>query len=136
MPGSGLDRFLDRAPGGYSLFAAAMAVARRPSLEWRASPLNHWRLSHPAPEGLGARPKDLRPADPEAGRRILAGGFVFGGETLTPGPRGDPWDRPAPGRRFAIALHSFGWLRDLTAHGEPGAWEALRLTLAWRRLFG
>ena len=43
---------------------------------------------------------------------------------------------PSPSRRFAAALHSFGWLRDLVAHGEPGAWEALRLTLGWGRLFG
>jgi uncharacterized heparinase superfamily protein len=61
---------------------------------------------------------------------------VFAGETLQTGPRGDPWDRPSPGRRFAVVLHEFGWLKDLVALGEPGAWEALRLTLAWRRVFG
>ena len=132
MPGSALDRI----PGGYQLFAAAVAVGRRAGLEWRASPVHHLLLASPRPEGLAANPRDLRPADPEAGRRILAGGFVFGGETLATGPRGDPWDRPSPSRRFAAALHSFGWLKDLAAHGEPGAWEALRLTLAWRRLFG
>ena len=131
MPGSALDRI----PGGYGLFAAAMALRGRVSLEWRASPLHHALLSGPQPDGLGAAPTDLRPADVEAGRRILAGGFVLSGETLTTGPRGDPWDRPSPSRRFAVALHGFGWLKDLTAHGDPGAWEALRLTLAWRRLF-
>jgi uncharacterized heparinase superfamily protein len=127
---------LDRIPGGERLYAAAVAAVRRPGLEWRASPLCHLLLANPRPEGLGAAPKDLRPADPEAGRRILAGGFLFGGETLTTGPRGDPWDRPSPSARFAAALHGFGWLKDLTAHGDPGAWEALRLALAWRRLFG
>ena len=126
---------LDRIPGGYGLLAAMVAIARRPGLEWRASRLNQLRLSGPYPEGLAADPHDLRPADPEAGRRILAGGFVFGGETLSTGPRGDPWDRASPSRRFAQTLHGFGWLKDLTAHGDPGAWEALRLTLAWRRLF-
>ncbi|MGZ6039791.1 MAG: heparinase II/III family protein [Phenylobacterium sp.] len=136
MPGSGPDRILDQIPGGYPLFAAFRAAVRRPAIEWRAAPLNRLLYSQPAPEGLAATPKDLRPSDPEAGRRILAGGFVFGGETLTTGPRGDPWDRPSPSQRFAEALHGFGWLKDLTAHGEPGAWEALRLTLAWRRLFG
>ncbi|THD57900.1 heparinase II/III family protein [Phenylobacterium sp.] len=129
-------RLLDRLPGGYQLYAAWLGALRRPGIEWRVSPLNQWRLSHPAPEGLGGRPRDLRPADAEAGRRILAGGFVFGGETLALGPRGDPWDRPSPSRRFAGALHGFGWVRDLLAHGEAGAWEALRLTLGWRRLFG
>jgi uncharacterized heparinase superfamily protein len=132
MPGSALDRI----PGGYQLFAASAALGRRMGLEWRASPLHHLLLSGPRPEGLGAHPTDLRPADSEAGRRILAGGFVFGGETLTTGPRGDPWDRASPSRRFAAALHGFGWLKDLTMHGDPGAWEALRLTLAWRRVFG
>jgi uncharacterized heparinase superfamily protein len=127
---------LDRIPGGYQLYALAVALPRRTGLEWRASPLHHLLLAGPRPEGLAANPRDLRPADPEAGRRILAGGFVFGGETLTTGPRGDPWDQPSPSRRFAVALHGFGWLKDLAVHGEPGAWEALRLTLAWRRLFG
>jgi uncharacterized heparinase superfamily protein len=127
---------LDRIPGGDQLLAAAIAVRRRIGLEWRASPIHHLFLSGPRPEGLAASPKDLRPADPDAGRRILAGGFVFGGETLTTGPRGDPWDRPSPSQPFAEALHGFSWLKDLTAHGDAGAWEALRLTLAWRRLFG
>ena len=127
---------LDRIPAGDRLFAAAVATVRRPGQEWRASALFHLLLASPKPEGLAATPKDLRPVDPEAGRRILAGGFVFGGETLTTGPRGDPWDRPSPSPRFAAALHGFGWLKDLTAHGDPGAWEALRLALAWRRLFG
>ena len=136
MPGSAPDRIIDRTPGGYTLFAVAMATLRRPALEWRASALNRLLYSQPAPEGLAATPRDLRPADPEAGRRILAGGFVFAGESLAMGPRGDPWDRASPSLRFAEALHGFSWLKDLTAHGDPGAWEALRLTLAWRRLFG
>ena len=127
---------LDRIPAGYRLFAAALSLGRRMDLEWQASPIHHLLLSGPRPEGLAADPTDLRPTDPEAGRRILAGGFVFAGETFTTGPRGDPWDRASPSRRFAAALHGLGWLKDLTAHGDPGAWEALRLTLAWRRLFG
>ena len=127
---------LDRIPAGYGLYAAAVSLPRRAEREWRAAPIRHLLLSHPRPDGLAASPRDLRPADPEAGRRILAGGFVFGGETLTTGPRGDPWDRPTPSARFAAGLHGFGWLGDLVTHGDPGAWEALRLTLAWRRLFG
>lgn len=132
MPGSPLDR----VPGGYEALAAAVAVGRRIGLEWRAARPYHWLIGWPAPDGLGAAPKDLRPADPEGGRRILAGGFVLGGESLAHGVRGDPWDRPAPSRRFAEALHGFSWMRDLCAVGDGGAWEGLRLTLAWRRLFG
>ena len=98
MPAPTLGPLLDRVPGGYLLYAALKSALRRPGIEWRASPLNQWRLSHPAPAGLGGRPHDLRPADPEAGRRILAGAFVFGGESLAVGPRGDPWDRPSPSR--------------------------------------
>ena len=134
--GAAFQRILDRVPGAYGAYAAVVAAWTRPGLEWRASGLNQLWLSQPEPDGLGVRPRDLRPADLEAGRRILAGAVTLGGETLTMGPKGDPWDRPSPSRRFAAALHGFGWIRHLTAHGEPGAWEALRLALAWRRLFG
>jgi len=126
----------NRPPVRYALMALGVAARRQLGAEWRGSALHRALLSGPRPDGLGASPRDLRPADPENGRRILAGALVFGGETLAPGPRGDPWDRASPSRRFAIALHRFGWLRDLLALGEPGAAEGLRLTLEWRRLFG
>jgi len=127
---------LERIPLAYRPYAAAVAVRRRIALEWAASPLHHLLLAGPRPDGLGVAPRDLRPADPEAGRRLLAGAFVLEGQTLNAGVRGDPWDRPSPSRAFAEALHGFGWLKDLTAHGDAGGWEGLRLTLAWRRLFG
>ena len=127
---------LDRIPGGYQVFAAGAAVRRTLGEAWRGSALNHWRLSHPHPERLAADPTDLRPASRENGARILAGGFQFAGETLASGVRGDPWDRPSPSRPFAEQLHGFGWLKDLTVLGDAGAWEGLRLTLAWRRVFG
>ncbi len=127
---------LDGLPGAYPLLAAVTALARRPAMEWRASPLARALAAWPRPEGLAADPHDLRPADAEAGRRILAGGFRLGGESLAPGPRGDPWGSPSPSRRFAELLHGFGWLKDLTVLGDAGSWEGLRLTLAWARLFG
>ena len=126
----------NHVPGRYTLMALGVAASRQMGAEWRGSPLHRALLSGPRPDGLGATPHDLRPADAENGRRILAGALVFGGETLAPGPRGDPWDRASPSRRFAVALHRFGWLRDLLALGEPGAAEGLRLTLEWRRHFG
>ncbi|MDB5451223.1 MAG: hypothetical protein JWQ52_2351, partial [Phenylobacterium sp.] len=123
-------------PGRHVVPALALAVRRGLTQEWAASPLRRWALAHPAPDGLGATPADLRPADPETGRRILAGAFLLAGETLAVGPRGDPWDRASPSRRFAVALHRFGWMGGLLAAGPEGAVEGLRLTLEWRRLFG
>lgn len=101
-----------------------------------ASQIGRTLTARPRPLGLGATPRDLRPVDPDNGRRILAGAFVFGGESLTPGPHGDPWDRAYPSRRFAVTLHQFGWLGDLIALGDAGATEGLRLALEWRRVFG
>jgi uncharacterized heparinase superfamily protein len=132
MPASALDRL----PARHDLLAFAVAVRRQPGLEWAASPMGQALFDRPRPPGLGANPHDRRPAAPENGQRILAGAFILGGETLTTGPRGDPWDRPSPSAQFAAALHRFGWLRDLLALGEPGMAEGLRLTLEWRRVFG
>lgn len=115
---------------------AVNALRRRMAQEWRAGPLHRLVIAGPRPRGLAVQPRDLRPADAARGERLLAGVFAFGGESLDVGAGGDPWDRPAPNRRFAVALHGFEWLRDLMAAGEPGAREALRLWLAWRRVFG
>lgn len=127
---------LSSLPGGYAAVALGVAARRRIADEWTSTAFHRWGLSHPKPEGLAANPRDLRPVDAETGRRILAGAFVFGGAGLTPGPRGDPFDRPSPDRRFAVALHRMGWLKDLLSLGEPGADEGLRLVLEWRRSFG
>ncbi|WP_133254953.1 heparinase II/III family protein [Phenylobacterium hankyongense] len=123
-------------PGRHVVPALALALRVGLAQAWATSPPRRWALVHPAPEGLAATPADLRPADPETGRRILAGAFLLAGETLAVGPRGDPWDRPSPSRRFAVALHRFGWMGGLLAAGPEGAVEGLRLTLEWRRLFG
>lgn len=104
--------------------------------EWLASGPHLWLSAFPRPSGFAAQPKDFRPADADGGRRILAGAFVLAGATLAVGPGGDPWDRPSPDRRFAAALHRFGWLRDLLALGDEGAAAALKLVLDWRRVFG
>ena len=125
-----------KVPGRYTAMALGVAVGRQLGAEWRVSVLRRALLAGPRPEGLAASPRDLRPADLENGHRILAGALVFGGETLAIGLRGDPWDRASPSRRFAVALHQFDWLRDLTALGDAGAAEGLRLTLEWRRKFG
>ncbi|HEY8615397.1 heparinase II/III family protein [Phenylobacterium sp.] len=123
-------------PGRNAAIALGVAARRQLVAEWRGTPLHRWSLASPRPEGLGATPRDLRPVDAENGARILAGGFVLAGATLTVGPRGDPWDRPSPDRAFALALHRMGWLKDVVAAGAPGPAEALRLVLEWRRAFG
>ncbi|WP_309088431.1 heparinase II/III family protein [Phenylobacterium sp.] len=125
-----------RLPGAAWGLAAGVWTARRLVDEWQGSGPYRWTVGAPRVEGLGVQPRDLRPADPEAGRRILAGAFVLAGSTLAVGPRGDPWDRPSPDRRFATALHRFGWMRDLLAAGGEGVTEGLRLTLDWLRVFG
>jgi uncharacterized heparinase superfamily protein len=126
----------DRLPGRHLALAIAIAAYRRPAQEWAGSAPHRWLLAQGPPEGLSAIPRDLRPASLSAGRQILAGAFVLGGETLAPGARGDPWGRPSPSRRFAVLLHRFGWMRDLLAAGPDGATEGLRLTLEWARAFG
>ena len=98
-------------------------AARRGGRRWSGGPRrsHHLLLGRPRPEGLAAdaagpapRRPGGRPAHP--GRRLRASAA----RRLATGPRGDPWDRASPSRRFAEALHGFGWLKDLTAHGDAG----------------
>ncbi len=123
-------------PGRHLALALGVAAGRQVREEWRASAFHRWQIARPAPEGFALQPRDFRPADAEAGRRLLAGVFTLGGASLTVGVGGDPWDRASPSRPFAEALHRFDWLPDLIAVGPDGAAEALRLMLEWRRLFG
>ncbi|HET6970594.1 MAG TPA: heparinase II/III family protein [Phenylobacterium sp.] len=125
-----------RLPGRHLIPALLTGTARAAAEDWRASPFGRALAGAPRAEGFQVRPRDFRPADAEAGRRILAGGFVLAGASLAVGVRGDPWDRPAPSRAFAEALHRFDWLPGLLATGPDGATEALRLVLEWRRVFG
>jgi uncharacterized heparinase superfamily protein len=127
---------LSRLPGLILAPALLAAFKGRITAEWRASALRQALIPSLRPEGFAAEPVDLRPRDAENGARVLAGSFVFAGSALHPGARGDPWDRPSPSRRFAVALHRFCWLGDLVALGPQGAEEGLRLVLEWRRLFG
>jgi uncharacterized heparinase superfamily protein len=117
-------------------FAAAAALGDQIRREWRASPPHRALLGWPRPDGLAIRPRDLRPGDPTRGARLLAGEFTLAGDTLQVAPGGDPWRQAAPSRSFAASLHGFAWMPDLLTQGEPGAREALRLWLEWRRVFG
>lgn len=123
-------------PGRATAQALTSGLARRIRQEWAGSPMHLSGLARPRPRGLGVLPVDPRPSSTESGEQLLAGTFDLAGTVLHLGERADPWDRPSPNRRFAVALHRFGWAQDLVALGEEGQAEALRLTLEWRRLFG
>jgi uncharacterized heparinase superfamily protein len=88
------------------------------------------------PSAFSAAPRDFRPLEAAGqGKSILQGRFTLAGISLdVPAPQ-DPWDRASPSRGFAEALHSYDWLPSLMQEGEAGAREALRLTLAWGRVF-
>ncbi len=115
--------------------ALGRALARQAAAEWRGTPPHRAALSRPRPSGLAAAPTDFRPADPLAGAAILGGVFDLAGKKLVVGPRGDPWDRPSPSRRFAVALHRFDWAPGLAAAGGEGVREAARLMEGWLRVF-
>lgn len=90
----------------------------------------------PKPSAFAAAPRDFRPPESAgAGKGLLQGRFALAGISLDVAAPLDPWDRPSPSRGFAEALHSFDWLPALMQEGEPGAREALRLTLGWGRVF-
>lgn len=101
--------------------------------EWFGSPFHLWSLSGPRPQGVAASPRDPRPADAKRGQDILRGVFTFASGTLPPDPNTDLFERKTPNEAFAGELQRMNWLRDLTALGEPGEIEALRLLLVWLR---
>ncbi len=125
---------LSRSPARWTVLALAVGARDLAGGTWRGSGPHRLTIAGPRPDGLGAAPRDFRPADLDAGRRILAGVLQLPGGTLS--STGDPFDAASPTRRCAVALHRFGWLHDLLATGIDGADEALRLELAWRRTFG
>lgn len=120
------------------LNAISRGVARLVMEEWRALPLyQRLVLRGTVPDTLKARPRHLRPADPEAGQAILEGRFQLAGLELNVGEGGDPWAVSTPSRRFAERLHAFEWMRDLLAVQDPAARkEARRLTDLWIDEFG
>ena len=126
-------RRLERA----RLHAAALMQLLKTQLraEWAGSPPHRWLIARPAPDGLAATPAQLRPARTRRGKAIMSGRFVFDGLLLETGIGGDPWNRPAPSRAFAEALHGMEWLPDLLAV-EGSAPTALILVQGWLNVFG
>jgi uncharacterized heparinase superfamily protein len=125
-----------RLPRSPWIRAAGRLIVRQLVIESFGAPGYGMTLGRPRADSLACAPRDLRPPDRSMGRAVLAGRFHFVGETLeTPRPA-DPWNRPSPSRPFAVELHRFAWLHDLTAMGDVGAREALRLVFRWRDAFG
>jgi uncharacterized heparinase superfamily protein len=100
--------------------AAGEGARRFLEREWFGTLFHRMAIAGPKPEGLAANPRDLRPVEPERGRKILGGVFDLAGTQLPVGPQGDPFDRPSPDRRFAVALHRMDWLGDLLAAAGLG----------------
>ncbi len=122
--------------GGVLWKAVAAELSGHIEREWFGSGPHRLIIALPRPEGLAARPRDPRPTDPDHGKKMLTGTLTLDGGTLRLGPDGDPFDTASPSRRFAVSLHRFDWLPDLTAAGSDGARRALRLMDDWRRVFG
>lgn len=82
------------------------------------------------PRSAFAKPlKDIRGTNKARGAAILDGRFGFSGHVLDDD---DPFSRPMPSRRYALALHSFDWLRDLLAcQDADAASQAGRLVDCW-----
>ncbi len=124
------------ARAGLWLQAVGVAFRGQVAREWRGSPPHLAGLERPRAEGWATGPRDVRPIDPILAGAILGGVFPLAGGTLAVLAGADPWSRPSPSRPFALALHRFDWLPSLMNVGEAGQREALRLTLAWTRVFG
>jgi len=119
-----------------ALLALVQLTRRRLAAEWAAFPLYRILfLDRPAATFLAFTPRDFRPVSLPQGRALLEGRLVLAGEESEIGIHGDPWDRPSPSRRFAVALHQFSWLPALLATGMAGEREALRLFVTWRAEF-
>ena len=119
------------------LYAEAALTLARDQLraEWGGSAPHRWLIARPAPSGLAAAATELRPPRVRRGKAIVSGRFVFDGLVMETGPGGDPWNRPAPSRPFAEALHAMDWLPDLLST-EGGAPIALGLVRGWMAVFG
>src|SRR5580704_4172336 len=111
------------ARGGLLLEVAGAAFRNRIAREWRGSPPHLSGLERPKAQGWAAGPRDARPTDPIMAGAILSGVFPLAGETLAFPAGADPWSRPSPSRRFALALHRFDWLASLMSVGEAGQRE-------------
>lgn len=114
---------------------AGRLVTRQVWIELYGLPGYSLTLKGSKATGFACTPRDFRPVDPTVGKNILSGRFILAGASLEIAADEDPFNRASPNRAFAVDLHSFAWLPSLMLQGERGAREAVRLTLAWARIF-
>lgn len=90
--------------------------------------------SGPSPKGgLNIVLKEYRSTDAARGAAILDGRFQLAGHLIY---SEDPFVDTAPSRRFALALHSFDWLRNLLSSADETAEvRAGELLDKWRASF-
>lgn len=86
-----------------------------------------------APEMVPIAPP-LPYGHPGQGEQILAGRWVYAGQTLDVGAHGHPFSVTSPSERFASWLHSFDWLADLLVV-EGGHEKAAELCRHWVSAF-
>jgi uncharacterized heparinase superfamily protein len=132
---------LASAPGGFSMphvpWLRLISVWANKQLhaELFGMPGYGLTLRGPVPDGFIASPRDIRPMDTMLAKTIMAGRFSLAGARMSFQGSGDPWNRPAPSRAFAVELHRFSWLSALMAYSDEGAKEALRLIKLWHETF-
>jgi uncharacterized heparinase superfamily protein len=89
----------------------------------RRSSLLRWKFGAPQIDDLLISPHDLRGADPSFASEIATGHFGLSGALAKLGGK-SPFAVPAPSVAWERDLHSFGWLRHLTAAADPKATRA------------
>jgi len=111
---------------------AAEEARRRAKRRLYRSPLVRWRYGGPSVEQLLILPQDLRTGDPSFADEVASGSFGLAG-ALAIINDASPFAVRAPSRGWEIALHGFGWLRDLRAASDDAEVRELArdLVLDW-----
>lgn len=111
---------------------AVAALVRRARAGLAASPLLSWRFSGREPPKILFAPQELRTADPTRGAEILAGRFVFAGQSVA--TEASPFAVEPPNAAWHESLVAFTWLRHLAAtNSREAAPLARRLMVEFLR---
>jgi len=102
------------------LQAMLRGAMRGPRVWWRRSWFYRRLLKGPLADRVIFHPYDALPRRLEDADALLHGKFRFSGESVEV-REGSVFDKPAPSKRWAEALHSFAWLPPLSAAGGEAA---------------